>query len=954
MSRTGVTYDSYKQDEFGSIEASRSKSNHQLKVTYDKKHYNIRPDQTVKFELSYPRKIKELLYIFVSRGRIIDSGYIGSHTSNFKYRLTKRMAPKAKLVVMYLKDYLIYDALDLVFDEFDNKFDFTLDPSPKNAYMPGQEISVEFEAASDSYVALHAIDQSILQLSQTDHLFTRDDLIKELSRYDATDENAFDPFHTMGLFLKTTLKIDSPYGEDKLLRFGLMSEKRFEQPIHIRTEFPETWLWSNYSMQGNRKREITAYMPDTLTSWTITGFALSPSTGLSIIKQPLVAKVSHDFFIVANLPYSIKRDEVVVIQATVFNNLGTGLSVDVKLYSKSDEIKFYNDTLTSSHFKKKTVFVENNSGQSVSFFIKANKLGEILVRLEAVAMFHSDSVEHVLRVIPESLVHRENEVRFIDLSHETVNYTILVDIPRKADNGSVGIEFALDPSFLGTTNENLDKLLLLPTGCCEQSMVKFIPDIVILDYLDAIRATNEGIKERAINFLKQGYQNQLKCKLNNGSFAIFPRASDKSAEGSVFLTAFIAKSLKIASKHITVDGHIVADAFRWLASQQRSDGKFIDEKNIYMGEMQGGIRKTSFALTAYVLAAFLETEDIGQQYPHVVNKSTEYLKSNFDNMDHPYDLAVTSYAMSMSKDSKGPEFLKKLIDNSTFDRSNTYRYWNHETLGVEIASYALLAKLNDRSQLIDSTPIMRWLNSQRSNKGGFVGTQETFVALKALAKFAVEANPNRNEYGVQVRGGDPNKILKTFRVQRDKINVIKFDVESSERSVFVEVSGIGTGYFQVFYKYHRSILHEKESFNLAVNVLKSTTYDHLHLKVCVAFKPKDSTSVSNMALVEIALPSGIMATENPVEDLSERKDIKKTELRYEGTSIVVYYMNLSVMEKCFNVNAERRYKVAMHRPSYVVAYDYYHKKRVAIKTYEGNVKQPCELCEGEDCDIFSC
>lgn len=103
-------------------------------------------------------------------------------------------------------------------------------------------------------------------------------------------------------------------------------------------------------MQGNRKREITAYMPDTLTSWTITGFALSPSTGLSIIKQPLVAKVSHDFFIVANLPYSIKRDEVVVIQATVFNNLGTGLSVDVKLYSKSDEIKFYNDTLTSCKF----------------------------------------------------------------------------------------------------------------------------------------------------------------------------------------------------------------------------------------------------------------------------------------------------------------------------------------------------------------------------------------------------------------------------------------------------------------------------------------------------------------------------------------------------------------------------------------------------------------------------
>lgn len=78
--------------------------------------------------------------------------------------------------------------------------------------MPGQEISVEFEAASDSYVALHAIDQSILQLSQTDHLFTRDDLIKELSRYDATDENAFDPFHVSSMTMLVLFHIKRKTG----------------------------------------------------------------------------------------------------------------------------------------------------------------------------------------------------------------------------------------------------------------------------------------------------------------------------------------------------------------------------------------------------------------------------------------------------------------------------------------------------------------------------------------------------------------------------------------------------------------------------------------------------------------------------------------------------------------------------------------------------------------------
>lgn len=85
---------------------------------------------------------------------------------------------------------------------------------------------------------------------------------------------------------------------------------------------------------------IESVVPDTVTSWMVDGFALSPTLGLGIMKQPRVFTVNQPFYIIADLPYSIKRDEVVVIQVTVFNFLGTTLTSDVTLFNKNDEIEF--------------------------------------------------------------------------------------------------------------------------------------------------------------------------------------------------------------------------------------------------------------------------------------------------------------------------------------------------------------------------------------------------------------------------------------------------------------------------------------------------------------------------------------------------------------------------------------------------------------------------------------
>uniref|UniRef100_A0A8D8DI20 TEP1-F n=1 Tax=Culex pipiens TaxID=7175 RepID=A0A8D8DI20_CULPI len=951
-----VIYDSFEYDQFEEIYAAQSRSNQFITVTLNLKKYKVRPNKEVLFEVSCTERISHFSYILVARGSIVDSGNVNvfnKQKTSFRYRLLPQLAPKAKLIVSYTnKEFLIFDELDLDFDVFNNDFEFSLDHEVGNDYHPGQDIYVDLKAANDSYIAFHAIDQSVLHLGRDGHVFSRDDVLEDLSQYGATEANEFDPFHTMGLFLRTTAQVDFPYARQQLSRFGgSVFGKRVEKAIHIRTVFPETWLWRNYTMDGrNSKMTIASVVPDTVTSWTVTGFALSPTYGLGIMQETREFTVNQPFYIIANLPYSIKRDEVAVIHVTVFNFLGNTLTTDVTLFNKNDEIEFVEKSSDDPTRRTKAIIVPGNNGKPISFLIKAKKLGEIAIKIQAVNPLKTDSVEHMLRVIPESHMHEVNEARFIDLPKNTVqNFQIQVNIPREIDEGSARIKFTLDPDILGTAIKNLESLIRLPTGCGEQNMMRFVPNIVVLDYLSETGTIRDDIKEKAIGYLKSGYQNQMKYKLSDGSFGIWA-----SSRGGTFLTAFVAKSLKIADKYMSVDIDVVNKAFAWLAGKQQPDGRFTEVGDVAHADMQGGLRSTSYALTAYVLAAFLETKSIAQTHSDVVRRSANYLMSNLDNMNNVYDLALTTYALSLQSPTNSQKFFDKLVESSTYDSTNKVRSWSYKSLGVEIAGYALLSYVQ-REQILDATPIMRWLTSQRYDLGGFPGTQDTYVGLKALAKFAAKASAHRNDYRVTVR---PKKEkLLTFDVDKKVLSIQELDLDSSSRSIDVEVSGIGKGVFQVAYQYYQNILKEKSSFDLSVNLMNTTTYYRQQLHVCVKFNPKEAYQYSNMVLVEVFFPSGIVADDDAVQDLSSNRAIQKTELRFGGTSLVVYYTRLGVQKNCFTVTAERRFKVALHRPTYVVVYDYYDNKqsdRFAIQSYEGKVMQLCDVCEDEDCVTLAC
>lgn len=71
-------------------------------------------------------------------------------------------------------------------------------------------------------------------------------------------------------------------------------------------------------------------------------------------------------------------------------------------------------------------------------------------------------------------------------------------------------------------------------------------------------------------------------------------------------------------------------------------------------------------------------------------------------------------------------------------------------MNVEITSYGLLALL-EAGLYSDALPIVKWLVNQRNELGGFQSTQDTFVGLKALAKYAESTSSIYNNVQIQYK-----------------------------------------------------------------------------------------------------------------------------------------------------------------------------------------------------------
>lgn len=998
---------------FSAVSAAMSPSNTYIQAVINTENPVVNKD--IELQINSTEPMKYFSYQVLGRGDVVMASTIqvsNNNTHKFRFVATYVMAPTAHVVVFYVKDdgEVVADAIDI---ELQGSLqNFVKINTNSEETQPGTDVELTVETKPNSYVGILGVDQSVLLLKSGNDI-TEDAVLEELGSYDSSSQAPYMPsltfrskrpyywwpgsataqqvFDNSGAVILTNGLVheNSPwlyyrgyaFAEDGVsLRSGgapvfPMSTAAFpmkkesmaptEPEIRVRRIFPETWLWQMLETGFDGKTTVRKQVPDTITSWVISGFSLDSLFGLGLSETPRKLRVFRPFFLSLDLPYSVIRGEIVAIPIVVFNYMNKDLEVDVTLENEQlENFEFAEVTNEVSAqpklelYRRKRVSVKANSGSSLSFMITPKKLGHITIKVTASSPVAGDSVVKKLLVKPEGETQYYNKAVFADLRNkQPFQTTVNLDIPQNIVAGSEMVEVSAVGDVLGPSIPNLANLIKMPFGCGEQNMLNFVPNIVVIEYLKNTNQLTQVIESKALRYMETGYQQELTYRHPDGSFSAFG-SSDPS--GSTWLTAFVAKSFQQAVPFINVEEKVIQEALHWLSTNQASNGSFPEVGKVSHRDMQGGAAK-GLALTAYTLIAFLENQNSNQLYRNTINKAVDYIVRNLEGLDDIYALAVSSYALNLAQHSaKDAVFNLFEIKAQT---SGDMKWWSKpigmddkknpwyglpNSVDVEMTAYGLLIYLQ-RGLVQEALPIMKWLITQRNEQGGFASTQDTVIGLQALAKLAERISSSDVDISVvfSYSGGSPTKM----KVNKANAMILqKQELPGKVRKLDIQASGSGFAVVQVSYHYNLNVTGAWPLFTLNPQVDKNSDRNHLQLSICSGFVGTQATNESNMAVMEVTLPSGFTVDADALPSLRTSQNVKRVETKNGDTVVVLYFDKMTRQEYCPTVSAFRTHKVAKQKPVPVTIYDYYDSSRRARAFYEPRVSTLCDICEGEDCN----
>uniref|UniRef100_A0A8D2NL91 Alpha-macroglobulin-like TED domain-containing protein n=1 Tax=Zosterops lateralis melanops TaxID=1220523 RepID=A0A8D2NL91_ZOSLA len=319
--------------------------------------------------------------------------------------------------------------------------------------------------------------------------------------------------------------------------------------------------------------------------------------------------------------------------------------------------------------------------------------------------------------------------------------------------------------ILGNALQNVDSLLAMPYGCGEQNMVRFAPNIYIQQYLEKTGQLLPDIRAKAQGFLQSGYQRELQYKHNDGSYSAF---GNSDSEGNTWLTAFVLKSFGQARAYVAIEERHITDALRWLQQHQSKSGCFRSVGKLFNNALQGGV-SDELSLSAYVTAAMLEL-GLPKLEP-VVSSALKCLEDS--PTDNPYTQALLAYVFGLAGLQEQQQVqLQRLAQHSISTGTAQRKAQEPSELSwaaaapaeVEMTAYVLLAYLSQPSvssaDLGKAAQIVRWLCKQQNPYGGFASTQDTVVALQALAKYATLTYGSNGDFTVTVTS--PSGTVQDF------------------------------------------------------------------------------------------------------------------------------------------------------------------------------------------------
>ncbi|XP_070789005.1 CD109 antigen isoform X2 [Pituophis catenifer annectens] len=851
--------------------------------------------------------LNEINYMVMSRGQIVDAGK--KKTTTFSLIPENSWAPTACIIVFYVHENgeIINDALHIPIQlTFKNQINMHWS---KNKAGPAEDITLNIKVTEpQTSVGLLVIDKSINLLGKRNDI-TEDAIHHELNLYDTKPSfgeagSAFSVFQNNNLWIWTDanlsehedyddvvlLDYDFDYDTDSLSVLHEYIPALNEGNLHVRKNFPETWLWQEI-MTRSTEATINVTVPDTITSWVASAFIISENLGLGVMKIPIELEVFQPFFVSLNLPPSVIRGEQFILEVNIFNYLKESTEAEglEQTYSETvllDLSKRSNLTeVLNFNFPSDVV----PGSERVQVTVTGDKLSSSISGLESlVKMPYGCGEQNMINFAPNIYIldylsktgnlQTQFKSKIVSYMREGYQRELLYKRP----DGSFSAFGNSDPS--GSTW--LSAFVL-------RSFIQARPYIDIDPYIpERTAAWILSHQKLSGDFEEPG--RVLHTELQGGT-------SDSVSRTAYILTALLEyqfnendKPIKTALgflefqlNNIISDNHTLALVTYALSLAKSTAAKGALDKLNERSERQGELR-------------FWTSLSSG-------------LSSSWQ--PRAADIEVAGYALLshfiQRRLLEGIPIMKWLSKQ----RNHLGGYSSTQDTIVALQALSTFATLTaDSMTEIDVTVS----GSMEENPTVFRIDHENRLVLKT--KEFPAAQPVRITISANGRG---------FAIFQ--LNVI-YNVKNSHTS-----------------KRRRSAQNQ-EAFDLDVYVKDDKEdINSLTLNVCTRYLGTGSSSKTGMALMEIGLLSGFSLSPSFVSLADPVKKVEK-----EEGKIHLYLDSLNETQVCVDIPAVRDFKVANTQDASVTVMDYYEPRRRTVKSYNSQVMQSlssCTFCEDDECNF---
>ncbi|RMF45257.1 MAG: hypothetical protein D6753_00630 [Planctomycetota bacterium] len=359
----------------------------------------------------------------------------------------------------------------------------------------------------------------------------------------------------------------------------------------VRRNFADTALWAGrLTTNASGRATVTFHMPDTLTGWSVRGWAVADATRVGSAKIETVTR--KDLMVRLVLPRFLVEGDEAVLSALVHNETQAAMQVNVRLEIDGEPSLRILDPASP----QRQVHVPAGGMQRVDWRCRATSTGEVRLRAIAEGPRVADAMELPLPIRTHGSMRTESWAGTLRDGQQDHSIDLVVPQQRQVDQSSLVVR--VSPSLAMAITDALPYLAAYPHGCTEQTLNRFLPTVIVHRALSDLGIDLQSVARHRSNLNAQevgdaarrraqwqrwdanpvfdadqvqrmvitGVDALTRAQNDDGGWGWFPgRGSPSSAHS----TALVVRGLLVAQQRgVAIVPDVLDRGIQWLASFQ--------------------------------------------------------------------------------------------------------------------------------------------------------------------------------------------------------------------------------------------------------------------------------------------------------------------------------------------------------------------------------------------------